>query len=82
MLQTINIIKLQRMESSIEHAFINNLDGCDLLLSLFISALQTYRVDNCLRPFPKRYYTEAGEKNIEKLVCINLIIISNLDRFK
>lgn len=56
------------MESTLEEVFANNLDGCDLLLSLFISALQTYRVDNCLRPFPRNYYTTTGEKNIETLV--------------
>lgn len=56
------------MEKNLEEIISNNLDGCDLLLSLFIAALQTYRVDNCLRPFPRKYYTESGEKSIEKLV--------------
>lgn len=57
-------MKAQELISTIR----NNFEGCDLLLSLFISALHTYRVDNCLRPFPRKYYASNGEKNIDELV--------------
>ena len=40
----------------------------DLQVSLFMSALQNYRHDSLVRPFPSEYLHENGEKNTEALV--------------
>lgn len=45
----------------------NNFYGCDILLCLFMAALQSYRVDGCLRPFPTIYIKESN-KDIDNLV--------------
>ncbi|EFA11311.2 protein mono-ADP-ribosyltransferase PARP16 [Tribolium castaneum] len=39
----------------------DNVWGCDLILCLFISALNSYRSDRCLRPFPPSYVNEEGK---------------------
>lgn len=54
-----------------------NLAGSDLLMCLFMAALNSYRVDRCLRPFPIAYIS-IGNKNVEKLVslCCCLILES------
>lgn len=44
-----------------------NIWGCDLMLCLFIAALNSYRADRCLRPFPQLYITEEG-KSFNSLV--------------
>ncbi|XP_028399236.1 protein mono-ADP-ribosyltransferase PARP16-like [Dendronephthya gigantea] len=44
-------------------------DPCsaDFQISLFMSALQNYRHDSLLRPFPSSYLHENGEKNTDSL---------------
>ncbi|KAK5639610.1 hypothetical protein RI129_012102 [Pyrocoelia pectoralis] len=56
-------------ESNIDHisnVLNDNIYGCDLLLCLFITALQSYRVDTCLRPFPSAYVHDT-HKNVDAL---------------
>ncbi|KAF5294489.1 hypothetical protein FQR65_LT01615 [Abscondita terminalis] len=50
-----------------------NFYGCDMLLCLFITALQSYRVDRCLRPFPSTYIKDSN-KDIDHLrsICENI----------
>ncbi|RZC42752.1 mono [ADP-ribose] polymerase PARP16-like [Asbolus verrucosus] len=38
-----------------------NVWGCDLILCFFIAALQSYRADRCLRPFPPLHINEDGK---------------------
>ena len=42
--------------------------SADFLCSIFISAAQSYRSDTVLRPFPKNFIRENGEKNFLCLV--------------
>ena len=42
--------------------------AADLQISLFMSALQNYRHDSLVRPFPPGYFHESGEKNTDALV--------------
>lgn len=51
---------LQRLEQDITSA--------DLRWSLFISALESYRHDSILRPFPSAYLEGDGTKNFQRLV--------------
>lgn len=55
--------------SAVLNVIRENLAGSDLLMCLFMAALNSYRVDRCLRPFPIAY-TSTGNKNIEKLVSL------------
>lgn len=41
--------------------------ACDVLISLFTSALMSYRSDSLIRPFPKPFMTEAGERDVARL---------------
>lgn len=41
--------------------------AADLQISLFMSALQNYRHDSLVRPFPPGYFHESGEKNTDAL---------------
>ena len=51
---------LQRLEKDTMSA--------DLRWSLFISALESYRHDSILRPFPSAYLEGDGTKNFQRLV--------------
>lgn len=51
---------LRRLETDITSA-----DG---RWSLFISALESYRHDSILRPFPSAYIEDDGNKNFQVLV--------------
>lgn len=53
---------LQRLES--------DLTSADLQWSLFISALESYRHDSILRPFPSAYVVGDGNKNFQGLVSV------------
>lgn len=53
---------LQRLES--------DLTSADLQWSLFISALESYRHDSILRPFPSAYVVGDGNKNFQGLVQV------------
>lgn len=41
--------------------------SADLQWSLFVSAVNSYRHDTVLRPFPRMFITENGEKDLESL---------------
>lgn len=56
-------------EECVPHNIRNNLPGCDFFTCIFVAALQTYRADQCLRPFPSLYMTK-GHKDFETLVSI------------
>lgn len=51
----------------------NNLYSSDFLVCLFVSALNSFRHDTVLRPFPPEYLINHGnnfkEKDFERLVC-------------
>lgn len=51
----------------------NNLPGCDFITCIFVTALQSYRADQCLRPFPSLYITN-GNKDFETLVSTDYCI--------
>ena len=51
---------LQRLASDITSA--------DMRWSLFISALESYRHDSILRPFPSAYVEDGVNKNFQALV--------------
>lgn len=53
---------LQRLES--------DLTSADLQWSLFIAALESYRHDSILRPFPSAYVVGDGNKNFQGLVSV------------
>jgi len=55
---------LQRLESDFSSA--------DMQWSLFMSALESYRHDSILRPFPSAYVEDGGNKNFQRLVSVNL----------
>ena len=42
--------------------------SADLQWSLFVGALQSYRCDTVLRPFPPSFCFENGEKDVKRLV--------------
>ncbi|KAF5284750.1 hypothetical protein FQA39_LY04475 [Lamprigera yunnana] len=46
-----------------------NMYGSDFLLCLFITALQSYRVDRCLRPFPSTYIKDS----IKDIRCLRSV---------
>ena len=54
---------LQRLES--------DLSSADMQWSLFMSALESYRHDSILRPFPSAYVEDDGSKNVQRLVSVN-----------
>lgn len=45
-----------------------DLFGSDLKLSAFITALESYRFDSVLRPFPPVGLRDDGSKDVQKLV--------------
>ena len=47
--------------------------ACDCLLSLFWAAMNSYRHDNLLRPYPPMFAT-AESKQISDLVCTYITI--------
>ena len=51
---------LQRLET--------DLTSADMRWSLFFSALESYRHDSILRPFPSAYLEHEGSKNFQALV--------------
>lgn len=51
---------LQRLET--------DLTSADMRWSLFFSALESYRHDSILRPFPSAYLENEGSKNFQALV--------------
>ena len=53
---------LQRLETDITSA--------DMCWSLFISALESYRHDSILRPFPSAYVEDGENKNFQALVSV------------
>ena len=53
---------LQRLES--------DLSSADMQWSLFMSALESYRHDSILRPFPSAYVQDGGNKNFQRLVSV------------
>ncbi|KAF2885797.1 hypothetical protein ILUMI_20380 [Ignelater luminosus] len=57
----------------------DNFYGCDILLCLFMAALQSYRVDRCLRPFPTMYIKESN-KDIDNLrrTCETIPTLDNI----
>lgn len=57
----------REFEISILRKIRENFEGVDLLLSFFISALNSHRAEQCLRPFP-RYYMDDGRKDFDRLV--------------
>merc|ERR1719469_956120 len=42
--------------------------ACDVQVSLFVAASQSYRQDTTLRPFPPMYINEEGERDIKLLM--------------
>ena len=53
---------LQRLES--------DLSSAEMQWSLFMSALESYRHDSILRPFPSAYVEDGGNKNFQRLVSV------------
>ena len=47
--------------------------AADLRWSLFYSALQSYKCDSVLRPFPPRFIDEGDEKDIPALVSLYVL---------
>lgn len=54
---------LQRLRS--------DLSSADMQWSLFISALESYRHDSILRPFPSTYVEDGGNKKVQTLVSVS-----------
>lgn len=52
--------------------------SADLQWSLFKGALQSYRFDTVLRPFPPSFCLENGEKDIKRLVTTRIFILKHL----
>ena len=48
-----------------------DITSADVRWSLFISALESYRHDSILRPFPSAYIEDDGNKNFQALVSEN-----------
>ena len=46
--------------------------AADLQWSLFVAALNSYRYDSVLRPFPPMFHQEDGEKDHKAMVCTEL----------
>lgn len=53
---------LERLES--------DLPSADMQWSLFTSALESYRHDSILRPFPSAYVEDGDNKNFQGLVSV------------
>lgn len=64
-----NFSQSQSHTKTITKILYENFYGCDMLLCLFITALQSYRVDRCLRPFPSMYIKDS-HKDIDHLRSI------------
>lgn len=58
--------KSQAVTSTIK----DDLLAADLKFSLFLAALQSYRHDSILRPFPSGFTSETGEKDFEALASV------------
>lgn len=48
--------------------------AADLRLSLFVSALKSYRHDSVLRPFPPSHLKEDGTKDARELASTEFLI--------
>ena len=46
-----------------------DLPACDCLVTLFHTALASYRHDTVLKPFPQEFVMKDGNKDIDGLVC-------------
>lgn len=44
-----------------------NVPGCDLAICIFAAALKSFKVDQCLRPFPQCFINENNEKDFVSL---------------
>ncbi|XP_031336659.1 protein mono-ADP-ribosyltransferase PARP16 isoform X2 [Photinus pyralis] len=60
----------------------DNIYGCDLMLCLFLTALQSYRVDTCLRPFPSRYIHDS-HKDVDSLrnLCDKIPSLETISKY-
>ncbi|KAL3290128.1 hypothetical protein HHI36_023493 [Cryptolaemus montrouzieri] len=62
-------IQVRRDSNSVQvvtNAIETNFKGCDMVLTLFIAALNSYRSDHCLRPFPSNFIKD-NVKDISRL---------------
>lgn len=60
---------IERKVQALKYMLEKDIKAADLKWSLFVAACQTYRYDNCLRPFPPMYIKNET-KDIESLVSI------------
>lgn len=60
--------EVDTIRSQLRSALHKELFGSDCLVSLFWSALSSYRHDTVLRPYPPDYILSNGDKDIEGLV--------------
>ncbi|CAG9759328.1 unnamed protein product [Ceutorhynchus assimilis] len=44
-----------------------NFAGCDLTLCIFMAAAKTFKIDQCLRPFPQCFVDDNNEKDFVRL---------------
>ncbi|XP_019855808.1 PREDICTED: mono [ADP-ribose] polymerase PARP16-like [Amphimedon queenslandica] len=58
---------LQLKVNELREALSKDMAGCDCLLSLFWSALSSYRHDTVLRPYPNQFILSNGDKDIDGL---------------
>lgn len=59
-------------EISVQQQIKNDKFATDLLWSVFVAALQSYKFDSLLKPFPPPFTKEDGEKDIKSLVLLGL----------
>jgi hypothetical protein len=48
--------------------------ACDLMISIFQSAVNSYKHDSVLRPFPPSY-AAVGEKDVDSLVYMSFLVV-------
>lgn len=60
--------EVQNIKEELLLALTNDLTASDLLVSLFWSALTSYRHDTVLRPFPQSFIVNETDKDIDGLV--------------
>lgn len=66
--QTDKLSLIEKLQKCIKIIETNPL-GCDMLLSLLINALRSYKVSSLLKPFPTIYKNDAyDEDNVALLV--------------
>jgi len=64
--------RINQVQQRVVEIMEKDLFAAEMKLSLFMCALQSYRYDSILRPFPPVGLKEDGSKDVQKLVLFTI----------